>query len=276
MRAARRPWVATAALAALVWSTAAPANAGSDRTVAGLGSHAPVTSAAIDPDPLFDEAFEIGPAAWDPIEPANRAFFSFNRGVDLVVLDPIARAYKFLVPQPGRRAVRRVFRNLNSPSVFVNDLMQLRLRDAGETLGRFVLNSTVGIGGLFDAGIEAGWEPHHSDFGQTLALWGVGNGPYLVLPLFGPSTTRDGFGNLVDRMFQPLTYFLGFGTQLVLGTGIGISAYEAHAVQLTALEESSVDFYAALRSAYLQNRDAEIFGHLDEEAFRQAAAIPAD
>jgi len=151
----------------------------------------------------------------------------------------------------------------------VNDVLQLRFDDAGQTLGRFLLNSTVGMGGLFDAGIEAGWEWHDADFGQTLALYGAPSGPYLVLPVFGPTTLRDGFGDVVDRMFEPLTYVFGIGLlgssiQVVVGTGTGITTYEAHADELEQLEEGSIDFYAALRSVYLQSREAEIRQVLDD------------
>jgi phospholipid-binding lipoprotein MlaA len=213
-------------------------------------------------DPIFDDASQFPDEfqAADPWEGTNRVFFAFNQKLDAVFWRPITSGYRFVVPEAGRRGIYRAFLNLNSPSIFVNDLLQLRFRNAGETLGRFVLNTTLGMGGLFDAGIEAGWKRHEADFGQTLALVGVGSGPYLVLPVFGPNTVRDGLGDVVDYMFQPLTYFLGPSQQLFLGGTEGLATRDHHARQLDALESSSVDFYAALRSAYFQNREAEIWG----------------
>lgn len=213
-------------------------------------------------DDEFDAAFDLAPTP-DPLEPMNRAFFRFNGWLDSYFWRPVTRSYRFLVPDPGRRAIRRAFLNFNSPPVFANDVLQLRFDDAGVTLGRFVLNSTVGMGGLFDAGIEAGWKYHDSDFGETLALYGAPRGPYLVLPIFGPSTVRDAFGDIVDRLFEPLTYIFGVGLlgssiQVVIGTGSGITTYEAHLDQLRELEKGSIDYYSALRSVYLQSREAAI------------------
>src|SRR5262245_48166637 len=222
------------------------------------------TAASPEADPLFDEpeaADEYEPAAPvpDPLEPANRAFFGFNQKLDDWFWSPLTRAYRFVTPEPARRGIRRVFRNLNTPIFFVNNLLQLRLRDAGETLGAFALNSTLGIFGLLEPSKEAGWEPRPADFGQTLALVGVGNGPYLVMPIFGPTTVRDGLGSVADRFFQPLSYVIPIvPIQLLWGGGAGLSLREESSDQLAALQKSSVDFYAVLRSAYMQNREKEV------------------
>jgi phospholipid-binding lipoprotein MlaA len=224
------------------------------------------SDAAID-DPEYDEffadEFEFGEDAApnDPFEGANRALLTFNRGLSRHLFDPMVRGYRFAVPRPARRGVHRAFANLKSPTTLVNDLLQLRFKDAAETLGRFVLNTTLGIGGIFDVGIEAGWEHHEADFGQTLGRMGVGAGPYLVLPIFGPNTIRDGFGGVVDLFFQPLTYLIGPVQNIVLGASSGFSTLDAQDAGLKALEESSVDYYAALRSAYLQHRAARIRAH---------------
>jgi phospholipid-binding lipoprotein MlaA len=268
-------------------------------------SQAPAGEAAADvplasePDPLFDEdfdaelEFESDMERSDPFENTNRKFFAFNEGVNKIIFDPITRGYRFVVPKPARKGIRRVFLNLNSPRIFVNDLLQLRFRDAAETLGRFALNSTLGVGGLFDPAIEAGWERHDSDFGQTLAKMGVASGPYLVIPIFGPSTVRDGVGSVVDLAFQPLAYILGPSElllQLYIGSGNGLTALDAAHDKVEALEGSSVDFYAAMRSAYLQNRRAvvgevrplddpaleEEFPPLDEPAAAAEAEVRAD
>lgn len=215
-------------------------------------------------DPLLDVEFDEGfdfedeSIVSDPFENTNRAFLKFNRGVHRWLLSPITRGYQFLVPEPARKGVRRALINLKSPSILVNDLLQLRFKDGAETLGRFLLNSTIGMGGLFDVGIEAGWEYHSADFGQTLARVGVVSGPYLVVPVLGPTTVRDGLGDIVDIMFQPLTYLVGPAPNLLIGGGRGLAELDAKTEVIEALEISSVDYYAALRSAYTQNRQAEI------------------
>ncbi len=212
-------------------------------------------------DDLFDDEFGFGEedaAPYDPLERPNRSLLKFNRGLNRHVFDPMLRGYRFLVPKPGRQAVHRVFLNLEAPTTLVNDLLQLRLTDAATTLGRFVLNSTIGYAGIFDVAIEAGWEHHESDFGQTLGRYGVGPGPYLMLPLLGPSTIRDGVGSLVDMFLHPLFYVFGLTPNILIGAGSGFSSLDAHDSALKALEESSVDFYAALRSAFLQNRAAKV------------------
>jgi phospholipid-binding lipoprotein MlaA len=252
-------------------SAARPAAEGSAPAALGADERTPILEHPVPslagPDPLFDDDFfDEQHDVYDPLEGMNRLFFGFNRYADRFVWTPITTAYQWAVPEPGRRAVLRAFRNLGSAPIFVNDLLQLRFRDAGETLGRFVLNSTVGMAGFFDAAVEAGWEYHHSDFGQTLAMVGVGKGPYLVLPILGPTTTRDGFGVVVDRAFEPLTYVFGFGLlgptiQILIGAGNGVATRDVYVESMTALEESSVDFYAALRSVYVQNREAEIWAH---------------
>ncbi|MCG8588399.1 MAG: VacJ family lipoprotein [Proteobacteria bacterium] len=217
-----------------------------------------------DPDPLFDGEDHAAAAEFpDPFEPLNRGIFSFNRGLDRFFFDPLTRAYGFIVPSPVKTSLRRAFANLNAPVVLVNDLLQLEGKDASVTAARLFLNTSVGIGGLFDPAASIGLEPHHSDFGQTLALSGVPSGPYIMLPLAGPTTVRDGASYLVDLMFQPLTYVIGPADRLfwgsTLGGGLGITAREAHIESLEALEATSIDYYAALRSAYTQNRRAEIW-----------------
>jgi len=198
----------------------------------------------------------------DPLQRLNRRTLRLNLGVNRWVIDPITRAYVFVVPAPARRSVRQALANLNSPSIFVNDTLQLRPHDAGVTMLRFVINTTAGVVGLFDVADAIGLEGHHADFGQTLALVGVPSGPYLILPVLGPTTARDGVGVLVDVLFEPTTYVLTPGAQLVFmsirETSTGLSAWETQSDALRALEAASIDFYAALRNAYWQNRVAEI------------------
>lgn len=238
--------------------------------------------AAEAPDPLFDDDAETAedPGFPDPFERVNRMTFAFNRQVDRFFIDPVTRAYRFVVPAPARRAVRRALVNLDAPVTFVNDVLQLEPRDAGVTAVRFVMNTTVGVLGLFDVAHDlAGLEGHESDFGQTLALAGMPSGPYLIVPLLGPNTLRDVTGYAVDVMFRPTTYLLtpggafffsGFlepGTEIVFTTlwqnsteiAEGFATREASGPALKALEASSLDYYAALRNAYYQNRTALVW-----------------
>jgi phospholipid-binding lipoprotein MlaA len=214
-------------------------------------------------DDLFGSEFEIAQEteSSDPFEGTNRALLSFNQGLSRRVFDPMIIGYRFVTPDPARRAVQRIFANFKAPSTLINDLLQLRFKDAAQTIARFVLNTTIGFGGIFDVAIEAGWVHHESDFGQTLGRFGVTAGPYLVLPVFGPNTIRDGFGDVIDLFFQPLTYLIGPTPNLMIGAGSGFTTLDAHDAALKALEESSVDYYAALRSAYLQSRAAHIRGY---------------
>jgi ABC-type transporter lipoprotein component MlaA len=150
----------------------------------------------------------------------------------------VTNAYSFVVPGPARLAVRRFLLNLNSPVVLANDVLQLAPLDAAVTVTRFGINSTIGLAGLFDPATKLGITGHSNDFGETLALWGVPSGPYLILPALGPTTARD-------------------------GTGVGLPSMDGHRTELHALETSSVDFYAALRSAYYQDRVAAIQARSD-------------
>jgi phospholipid-binding lipoprotein MlaA len=234
------------------------------------------------PDPVFDEVAddEALPGFPDPFEPVNRVTFAINRKIDDWLLEPVMRAYRFVVPAPARRAVRRALLNLDSPVTFVNDILQLEPGDAAVTVARFVVNTTVGVVGLFDvAGEFADLRGHESDFGQTLALSGLPSGPYLVLPFLGPTNVRDGTGYAVDFLFRPTTYLLTPGgavfitgliqpgqeflvtTLLESSTEIaeGLTTREAAGPGLDALEASSLDYYAALRNAYYQSRTALIW-----------------
>jgi len=233
-----------------------------DESVVPAGEEFPSDAADDDSeyDDLFDDEFGLGEDAepYDPFERTNRPLLNFNRRMNRYIFDPMIRGYRFVVPRPGRKAVHRVFLNLATPPTLVNDLLQLRFKDAATTIGRFVLNSTLGFGGIFDVAIEADWEHHESDFGQTLGRYGVGPGPYLMLPLLGPSTIRDGVGGVVDMFLHPLFYLFPLTPNILIGAGSGFSTLDAHGPALKALEESSVDFYAALRSAFIQSRTAHI------------------
>jgi phospholipid-binding lipoprotein MlaA len=206
------------------------------------------------PDPFSDDDF-VGPQVPDFLEPVNRPIFAGNMAVDSAVIDPIARFYGWVTPAPVKKGVRGFFSNLNRPVVFVNEVLQLAPRRAGKTLGRFVLNSTLGIGGLFDPAAELGWHEHEADFGQTLGKYHVGPGFYVVLPFLGPSTARDTVGSFVDLFLRLDAWLLPFTSQLILGGGYGITMREDRRDELEELRRSSLDFYAAVRSAFLQDRE---------------------
>lgn len=220
--------------------------------------------AAVSADPLFEDEATGDPVDGfpDPLEPVNRVTFGFNRALDRWVFNPVTHVYALVVPTPARKAVRRVLSNLNSPSVFVNDILQLSPLNAAETLVRFGINTTVGLLGLFDPADAIGLERHDADFGQTLALVGVPSGPYLILPAIGPTTVRDGTGYLVDVLFRPTTYLLTPLAQVVFTSiregSAGIAARDAHGPALRALESSSIDYYASMRNAFYQDRLAQI------------------
>ncbi len=259
-----------AGLALLLLLASSPGLSGCAHSAA---SDAPVSAVAAPADDLDgedefeDEEYAAGFP--DPLERSNRWVFGFNNRLDRFVLEPVTRVYRFLVPGPVRRAVRRVFLNLETPVILVNDLLQLEGRDAGITAARFALN-TFFLGGLLDAGTAAGLERHHADFGQTLAIYGVGSGPYLVLPLLGPSNVRDGFGDLVDRLFDPLTYFLGPVPLIYTGATDGFTLREQHSEDLNMLREGSIDYYSSMRNVYYQTRIAEIWSRRPRDSASEA------
>lgn len=195
----------------------------------------------------------------DPIEPVNRAVFEFNRVLDGLLLEPAARLYRLATPTFVRDGVENFLANLRTPVVLANDLLQGEFKRGELTLGRFMLNTILGFGGLIDVGGWAGMPERHSeDFGQTLAIYGVGEGPYLMLPLLGPSNPRDAVGRVVDLVFDPL-FFLA-------PTDVGIARFGAEAVSfrernietIEELERTSLDFYAATRTLSRQLRANEI------------------
>jgi len=196
----------------------------------------------------------------DPLERANRVTFGANEALDRWLIAPISRAYAAVLPDPAERAVRRMFRNLGEPISFLNHLLQLQPIRAGKTLARFCMNTIGGVAGVIDIATPGGLPEDHADFGGTLHHYGTPSGPYLIVPIMGPSTARDAVGDLVDGLVGPQRYLLSGAGQLVIGTGNGISVRTAHGESLQALREDSVDFYAALRTAYYLSRESELAG----------------
>lgn len=227
---------------------------------AGSRSGPEATSSEAAEIELEDEAFATA-SVNDPIEPLNRYIFEFNLFFDDIVLEPTARAYRTVVPQDGRSALRNFIDNLGSPVVFANDVLQGEFNRAGITLSRFVINSTVGVAGLLDPAEAWGYKYHDEDFGQTLGTYGVGEGPYFMAPFLGPAPPRDLAGRVVDIAFDPFTWMGGETvTYVQVGTTI-IDVVDVREVNLETFDEierTSLDLYATVRSAYRQARNAAI------------------
>lgn len=199
-------------------------------------------------------------AAMDPFEEMNRGVFAFNEGVDKAVLQPVAKGYRTVTPKGIRIALRNFLRNLRSPVDLGNQILQGDVEGATNQTARTVINTLAGFGGIVDVAEMGGIPYEPEDFGQTLATWGVDHGAYLVVPLLGPSSVRDGFGTAVDSFADPLRLYL-----------FNINEEEWHYTRMAAsvvdkreelidviddLRKNSFDYYAALRSAYFQNREA--------------------
>lgn len=227
-----------------------------------LGAAVVLGGCAARPDPADREAVEEFEANNDPLEPLNRAAFFVHDGLDTLILRPAAEAYRIFLPPEIRSAIRNVLANLRTPVILVNDLLQGETERAGVTLGRFVLNTTIGVGGLWDRARDFGLLGHTEDFGQTLAVWGLPEGPYLFVPVLGPSNPRDLAGFAADTAINPLTWLGGNETvEAVMITRTALTALDTREgliEPLDALRQGSLDPYAALRSAYRQRRAAEI------------------
>lgn len=204
----------------------------------------------------------------DPLEPLNRGIFQFNRVVDGLLLEPAARIYRMATPPFFRTGVRNFLANLSTPVVLANDLLQGKFDRAELTLGRFMMNTILGVGGVIDVGGKLGMpDRHYEDFGQTLAVYGLGPGPYLMLPLLGPSSGRDAVGRVVDLAFDPLTVIALADVNIgVDPTGVSLARTGAEVLslreqsleQFDELRRSSIDLYAAVRTLYFQYRGNEI------------------
>ncbi len=205
-----------------------------------------------------DQGFSDIDVDIDPLEGLNRFFFAINDMLDTVAFRPLAATYRVLLPQFFRDAVQSFLRNLDTPVTLGNDLLQGSFDRAGTTLMRFAINTTVGVAGLWDAADNFGYPYHKEDFGQTLGVWGVGPYPYLVLPVFGPSTARDGIGLAADTFMDPLFYLLPTELSLARTAVQGIDFRSRNIETIEELRRDSIDFYARIRSVYLQRRVDEI------------------
>jgi phospholipid-binding lipoprotein MlaA len=198
----------------------------------------------------------------DPLEPMNRKVFAFNRSLDHRAALPAATYYKSAVPEDAREGLHNFFSNLTLPVTFANDVLQGETTQAGKTVCRFAVNTTVGVLGVMDPASAMGYPEHDEDFGRTLAVYGVPGGPYLVLPLLGPTVPRDLAGRLlVDHYFNPLGYISYDGKFYVTLTENLLKLVDQRSRRVDALrdvERTSVDYYASMRSIYLQRRDNNV------------------
>jgi phospholipid-binding lipoprotein MlaA len=191
----------------------------------------------------------------DPLEQFNRGVYVFNDTVDNVLLKPVATGYRAVTPQFVRTGVRNFFSNLDDITVVINGLLQFKIPQALSDTGRFVLNSTVGLLGFIDVATYFGLEKHNEDFGQTLGYWGMGSGPYLVLPFLGPSSFRDGVGRFVDAFYTDVVWYIDHirTRNILLGTRV-VSNREALLDSEKILDTAALDRYTFIRDAYLQRR----------------------
>lgn len=253
MRARRRtrPWLTAVSLAGLL---------------AGCATPPPASK----PDALAEYK-----AVNDPLEPFNRAMYSVNLKLDTYAIRPVTVAYTDVVPEGVRDHIHNVLSNLASPVKLGNEMLQGKPRPAGDTLMRFLINSTVGVLGVFDVATGLGYPSHDTDFGMTLAAWGVGPGPYLFLPVLGPGSPRDSSGRIVDIAGDPLTYFgQGVGVTAANWSRFGLNLVDQRSQYLGTFKQirrTALDPYATFRSLYRQHREAE----LDASRAENQRTVPA-
>lgn len=213
-------------------------------------------------------------AADDPLEPMNRTFFDLNQRIDRHAVLPAATFYNDTVPLPARRGVHNFLSNLNGPVNFANDILETQFGNAGRAAARFVINSTIGVAGIFDVATGWGLPARDRDFGETLGVYGVPQGPYLVVPVVGPAAVRDVGGYYVDGFFSPLYYWhvRYTGAQyvgLVRAAAGAVDTRAANIVTYRDIERASVDFYATMRDLYRQRRQ-----RLVEDSTASSAELP--
>lgn len=193
----------------------------------------------------------------DRFERANRSVYAFNKTIDHAVLRPVARGYVKVTPQPVRRGISNFLANIDYPITIINDALQGKVHDGLRDAARFGINTVVGVGGLFDPATHWGFEKHDEDFGQTLGKWGVHSGPYLMLPIFGPSTVRDAPAKVIDHFSTPRTYFLSTNADLGLSV-VGAVDKRAGLLDTDEMIDNAYDPYAFLRDAWLQRREYQV------------------
>lgn len=214
---------------------------------------------------LLASGAKAEPADYDPWENVNRSIFKFNDALDVYLLEPVAKAWDFVVPNRAQGAISDAFDNARFPIDFTNGLLQGKPDDAGKTLGRFLLNTSLGMAGLFDVAKAAGLPGRQEDFGQTLGVWGVRNGPYLMLPVLGPSTIRDACGRAVDSPMRVWPFFVGTIPSLAITTTEVVNWRARNIESIRDLKKGAFDYYSLVRNAFLHNRAAEVADHAAPE-----------
>jgi phospholipid-binding lipoprotein MlaA len=201
----------------------------------------------------------------DPWERMNRGTFRFNEGLDRWVIEPVAKGMDFVVPDPVERSIRKFFDNSMIPIHFGNALLQFKPVSAVEELARFVVNTTIGLAGFFDPASHFGLEAHREDFGQTLGYWGVPPGPYLVLPVFGPSNPRDTVGLAADTFSTVYPWFMPIYASFSIGVGQRLNWRSLALDQIAAERKAALDYYVAVRNAYMSYRENQIRDQEEDE-----------
>jgi phospholipid-binding lipoprotein MlaA len=215
--------------------------------------------------PKSPEAQAEAQAIDDPLEPMNRQIFDVNDFLDRLLIRPLTELYRFAIPDYLRDRIANVISNMGEPVIFANNMLQGRTSSASITAERFLINTTVGVAGIWEVANDWGKPKQMGDFGQTLSVWGINGGPYLVLPLFGPSNFRDGIGMGVDMAMSPWGYIAEYGgngdsNRVVYSefAADGLTQREQNLEGLDALRAGSLDFYAEMRSVYRQYRDKQL------------------
>ena len=216
----------------------------------------------------------------DPWEGFNRGMYGVHDSVDRAVLEPVARGYRAVAPRPVRRSVMNFLRNLRAPVIFVNSLLQGDIGHAGVTALRFGVNTTVGIAGVLDPATSMGLERRDEDFGQTLAVWGLGAGPYIFIPVLGPTNLRDGTGRIVDLAFDPLNWaeFDNDDTvRITRAVVAGVAVRESAIETIDSIRRDSIDPYVTIRASYGLLRESAIRnGPADVQDLPEFEAIPSE
>jgi phospholipid-binding lipoprotein MlaA len=218
-----------------------------------------------------------GSTEGDPFESYNRAMFSFNDGLDEYFLRPIAEGYDTVMPSPVKTGISNFFSNIGDIFVILNDLLQFKFTQAAEDTGRFMFNSTIGLFGLIDVATPMGLPKHNEDFGQTLATWGVTDGPYIVLPFFGPRTIRSTAGLVVETTYDPINEIenddVRYGTIALRTVDTRYKLLNVSRI----VDQAALDKYSFVRDAYLQHRKNLIYdGNPPEEKNNQLEDLNAD
>jgi phospholipid-binding lipoprotein MlaA len=227
----------------------------------GLGKYFLVAAAALSLASCASDPSATSTAQNDPYENTNRAIFDFNNKLDNAIILPAAKGYVAVAPTDLRTVIHNLLTNLDLPITFANDILQGDMDHAGETLGRFTVNTTIGLGGMLDPATDVGIGYHDSDFGVTLGKWGVAEGPYLVVPFYGPDNPRDGTGQIVDIFLDP-TFYVNFRSHFWYSAGreglYVLDLRSRNIDNIDSLERSSIDYYASVRSLYRQHRNSLI------------------